>query len=136
MPASVAPINSSSSCAGTTTATRPPSSMSAVRGATPRDRSGDAVPQERGERADDRADDRRDDGGVPVAAGGDLVRGRARQDRRRLDLPRLREQLRRAELVLLHGGQAELQEQLVGRGEPAALQRLVDQRLLLLVDRD
>ena len=74
MPRSVVAISFSSSCAGTTTPTRLPSSIAATKPG------GEAVPEERGERAEDEPDQRGDDHGVAAAARRHLLRRRARQD--------------------------------------------------------
>src|SRR4051812_46218584 len=96
MPPSVVPISCSSSCAGTTTATRLPCSIAATC-----ETGGDAVPHQRDDRAEHEADQGGDDDGVAAAACGHLLRVGGRQQRRLLDLARLHEQLARAQLVLL-----------------------------------
>src|SRR5581483_4937604 len=101
-----------------------------------REAGGDAVPHERGDRAEDQTDERRHHDGVATAPRGHPLCGRRREDRRRLDLLRLEEELARAEPVLLRRREPELEEELVGGREPALLERVVDERDLLLVDRD
>src|SRR6266540_5279896 len=96
MPRIVSAISFSSSCAGTTTATRLPSSTARRLGRAADD-SGGGLPHERGDQAEDQSDQGGDDDRVAAAARGRL-RGDGRVDHlRRLDL------LRQSELLLVRG---------------------------------
>src|SRR3954464_9414881 len=96
MPASVAPISCSSSCAGTTTAPRLLSSIAPAREARR-----DTVPHQRDDRAEHEPDQGGHDDGIAAAARRDARSMRTREDGRLLDLDRLDEQLAGAQLVLL-----------------------------------
>src|ERR671930_482364 len=80
MPVIVSAISRSSLYAGTTTATRLPSSMRPVRlqGRAAGEPARERLPQERGGDAEQEAEEGADDGGVPLAAGGRLQAGVAR----------------------------------------------------------
>src|SRR3954454_182693 len=95
MPRIVVPTSASSSCAGTITATRLPSSTAS--GASARD---ERLPGERGEQAEQEAEERGDHDVIPTAPRGRPHRGRVRQNARLLDLLRLQQLLLRGELVL------------------------------------
>src|SRR5918911_19333 len=141
MPAIVSAISRSSLYAGTTTATRLPSSIrprrlsSGAAGDAPRER----LPEERGGDAEQEPEERAHDSGVALAAGGRLRADGARQDASALDSLRLLEQrLRREEVgrdnrpALLRDADDPDRGQLLGAGERA------EQRLLLrqaLVER-
>src|SRR5207302_3182600 len=102
MPAIVSAIRCSSLYAGTTTATRLPSSMPPRRlqgraaGEAPRER----LPQERGRDAEEEPEEGAHDGGVALAAGGCLRPDGPCQDTAALDALGLREERSRAEQIL------------------------------------
>src|SRR5689334_17609450 len=101
MPRIVSPISSSSLYAGTTTATRLPSSIRSLTLQTGAagDPRREAVPEERREHAEEQPEERADDRRVPLRARRRLRhRGRA-ELARLLDLVREREQLRRRGLL-------------------------------------
>src|ERR671929_1374687 len=141
MPVIVSAISRSSLYAGTTTATRLPSSIRPVRlqGRAAGEPRRERLPQERGDDAEQEPDERADDGGVPLAAGGRLRPDGARQDAAALDALRLREERPGREEVLRHDRAALLGDaddpdrgELLGAGERA------EERLLLreaLVER-
>src|SRR2546423_3562544 len=90
----VSAISFSSSCAGTTTATRLPSSTLRNLGRAADDPEC-RLPKEGGDDAQDQPDQSGDQNGVAAAARGGLRRDRAGRDLRRLDL------LRECELLLV-----------------------------------
>ena len=122
----------SSSCAGTTTATRLPSSIArpAARGRR-RCRPTGSRRLRRG-RARSALRRRR----VATAACGDPSGRRAGEDRRLLDLLRLELELARAELRVLGRREPELEHELVGRRQRSSSRAPVDRVDLLLVVRD
>ena len=61
-----------------------------------------------------------DDDGVASAAGGERCAEAGVEHLRLLHLPRLEQELARAQPVALDGGEAELEQELVGRREAAA----------------
>src|SRR5690349_2410517 len=124
MPAIVMPTSVSSSCAGTTTATRLPSSTALCASAR-RER----LPRERRDEPEQEAEERRDDDVVAPASRRRLHGGRMREDARQLDLLHLLERELGAVLIL-----EELPEQDRGaRVRAAASSDPVD---LLLIRRD
>src|SRR5581483_10202653 len=127
MPVSVATIRASSLCAGTTTATRLPSSIALPAG----DAGGERLPEHRRQRAEEPADQDADEDRRPHRARRRLLRGRRLHDRRALDVLRERELLLRRVLLVLERaeqlrGAVQLrdQRQPVERGQ-AAVVRLV-----------
>src|SRR5919198_1017175 len=141
MPVMVSAISRSSSNAGTTTATRLPSSIRPVRlqGRAAGEPARERLPQERGGDAEQEPEEGAHDRRVPLAAGSRLRADGARQDAAALDALRLRQERPRREEVLRHDRPALLGDaddpdrgQLLGPGERA------EQRLLLrqaLVER-
>src|SRR5262245_5074841 len=110
IPRSVSATRSSSRKAGTTTATRLPSSIVRLR-ALPRVPSlDDRVGDRRGERAEEEPDDRADRGRVATAGRRRPARDRGLHDPALLDVLREREQLLILEELLLHGAAALLGE--------------------------
>src|SRR2546421_1852944 len=108
MPAIVSAIRCSSLYAGTTTATRLPSSMPPRRlqGRAAGEAARERLPQERGGDAEEQPEEGAHDGGVALAAGRRLRPDGARQDTAALDALRLREERPRAEQILRHDGAA------------------------------
>src|SRR5918911_1358666 len=141
MPVIVSAISRSSLYAGTTTATRLPSSMPPRRlqGWAAGDPARERLPQERGGDPEQEAEEAAHDGRVALAAGGRLRPHRAGQHPAALDALRLLEERLRGEEVLGHDRAALLRDpddpdrgQLLGAGERA------EERLLLgdaLVER-
>src|SRR5438105_15278807 len=134
MPVIGSAISRSSLYAGTTTATRLPSSIRPVRlqGRAAGEPARERLPQERGGDAEQEPEEGADDGGVPLAAGGRLRPDRACEDTPALDGLRLLQERSRGEEVLRHDRAALLRDpddpdrsQLLGAGERA------QQRLLL-----
>src|SRR5947209_19998583 len=91
MPVIVSAISRSSLYAGTTTATRLPSSIRPLRlqGRAAGDAARERLPEERGGDPEQEPEEGADDGRVPLAAGGRLRPDGARQDAAALDGPRL-----------------------------------------------
>src|SRR5919201_6687270 len=112
MPAIVSAISRSSLYAGTTTATRLPSSIRPLRlqGRAAGDAARERLPQERGGDAEQEAEEGAHDGGVPLAAGGRLGSDGARQHAAALDRLRLREERPGREEVLRHDRAALLRD--------------------------
>src|SRR5919201_3887703 len=141
MPVIVSAISRSSLYAGTTTATRLPSSMRPLRlqGRAAGEPARERLPQERGDNAEQEPEEGADDGGVPLAAGGRLRPDGARQDAAALDALRLREERPRREEVLRHDRAALLGDaDDPDRGELLGPAQLTQERLLLrhaLVER-
>src|ERR671931_1807494 len=104
MPVIVSAISRSSLYAGTTTATRLPSSIRPLRlqGRAAGDPARERLPQERGGDAEQEPEEGADDGRVPLAAGGRLRPDGAGQDAAPLDALRLRKERPRREEVLRH----------------------------------
>src|SRR5438270_2811045 len=104
MPVIVSAISRSSLYAGTTTATRLPSSIRPLRlqGRAAGEPARERLPEERGDDADEQPEEGADDGRVPLAAGGRLRPDGARQDAAALDALRLRKQRSSREQVLRH----------------------------------
>src|SRR5919201_2401760 len=141
MPVIVSAINRSSLYAGTTTATRLPSSMRPLRlqGRAAGDSARERLPQERGDDAEQEPEERAHDRGVPLAAGGRLRADGPRQHAAALDALRLREERPRREEVLRHHRAALLGDaddpdrgQLLGPGERAEQRLLLRQALVKL----
>src|SRR5919201_1940421 len=141
MPVIVSAINRSSLYAGTTTATRLPSSMRPLRlqGRAAGEPARKRLPQERGDDAEQEPQEGADDGGVPLAAGGRLRPDGARQDAAALDARRLREERPGREEVLRHDPAALLGDaddpdcgELLGAGEGAEKVLLLRQALVEL----
>src|ERR687887_660650 len=141
MPVIVSAISRSSLYAGTTTATRLPSSMRPLRlqGRAAGEPARERLPQERGGGAEQESEEGAHDGGVPLAAGGRLRADRARQDAAALDALRLREERAGREEILRHDRAALLGDaDDPDRGELLGPAELAEQRLLLgdaLVER-
>src|SRR5438105_12507046 len=147
MPAIVSAISRSSLNAGTTTATRLPSSIRPRRlpGGAAGEPGRERLPDERRGDAEQQAQEGADDSGVPLAAGRRLRADRPGQDAAALDALRLREERPRREEVLRHDRAALLGDaddpdpgQLLGaaqRAEKRLLLRepLVERRELRLV---
>src|ERR687886_1298267 len=141
MPAIVSAISRSSLYAGTTTATRLPSSIRPLRlqtraaGEPARER----LPQERRGDAEQKPEEGAHDGRVPLAAGGRLRPDGARQDAAALDGSRLTEKRLRREEVLRHDRAALLGDaDDPDRGELLSAGERAEERLLLreaLVER-
>src|SRR5579864_3236277 len=89
MPAIVVPTSVSSLCAGTTTATRLPSSTKLTLAREP---AGDGLPEEGGEDPEQESDEGADDDGVALAAGRHLRDPGRRQHERVLDVLGLQDQ--------------------------------------------
>src|SRR6266516_7418193 len=120
----VSAISFSSSCAGTTPATRCPSSTPPrLRGAA--DDPPDRLPQERGEDPQQQPEQGRDDHGVSTALRGRLGRGRERLLTALLDFLRYRELLLGGCELVGDLGALDRNDQLVRRGRPSALVRLI-----------
>src|SRR5437867_1176096 len=143
MPATVSAISSSSLYAGTTTATRLPSSIRprALQAGAAGDRRCEAVPEERREEAEQEAQEGADHRGVALAAGCRLRHRRVPNEARHLDVLREREQLRGRRLLrqelrspVLRVRDLADEHELVDRRETASrLQRLVQRRRADLV---
>src|SRR5919202_1786101 len=147
MPVIVSAISRSSLYAGTTTATRLPSSIRPLRlqGRAAGDAARERLPQERGGDADQEPEEAAHDGRVPLAAGGRLHPDGARQDAAALNGSRLTEKRLRREEVLRHDRAALLGDaddpdrgELLGAGERAEeplllREALVERRELRLV---
>src|ERR671939_1476768 len=141
MPVIVSAISRSSLYAGTTTATRLPSSIRPLRlqARAAGEPAGERLPQERGGDAEQEAEEGADDGGVPLAAGGRLRPDGARQDAAALDTLRLREERPGREEVLRHDRAALLGDaddpdrgELLGGGERAEEALLLRETLVEL----
>src|SRR5919201_2155120 len=141
MPVIVSAISRSSLYAGTTTATRLPSSMRPLRlqGRAAGEPARELLPQERGDDAEQEPEEGADDGGVPLATGGRLRPDGARQDAAAFDALRLREERPRREEVLRHDRAALLGDaddpdccQLLRAGERAEQRLLLRQALVEL----
>src|SRR5919199_5496311 len=104
MPVIVSAISRSSLYAGTTTATRLPSSIRPLRlqGRAAGEPARERLPQERGRDAEQEPEEGAHDGGVPLAAGGCLRPDSARQDAAALDGLRLRQERPGREEILRH----------------------------------
>src|SRR5919197_754111 len=141
MPVIVSAISRSSLYAGTTTATRLPSSIRPLRlqGRAAGDPARERLPQERGGDAEQEPEEGADDGRVPLAAGGRLRPDGARQDAAPLDALRLCEERSRREEVLRHDRAALLGDaDDPDRGELLRARERAEERLLLrqaLVER-
>src|SRR5919197_2926314 len=141
MPVIVSAISRSSLYAGTTTATRLPSSIRPLRlqGRAAGDAARERLPEERSSDAEQEPEEGAHDGGVPLAAGGRLRPHRARQDAAALDALRLREERPGREEVLRHHRAALLGDaDDPNRGELLGPTQVAEQRLLLrdaLVER-
>src|SRR5919204_6104466 len=134
MPVIVSAINRSSLYAGTTTATRLPSSMRPLRlqGRAAGDAARERLPEERSGDAEQEPEEGADDGGVPLAAGGRLRPDRARQGAAALDALRLREERPGREEVGRHHRAALLGDpDDPDRGELLGAGELAEERLLL-----
>src|SRR2546421_5059818 len=134
MPAIASAISRSSLYAGTTTATRLPSSIRPLRlqsraaGEPARER----LPQERCGDAEEEPEEGAHDGGVPLAAGRCLRPDGAGQDTAALDALRLREERPRGEEILRHDRAALLGDaDDPDRGELLGARELAEERLLL-----
>src|SRR5436190_2345950 len=141
MPAIVSAIKSSSSNAGTTTATRFPSSIRSrtLQTGAAGDGTREAVPEEGREDAEEQPEERSDDGRVALAACGRLRRGRVAEHARLLDVLREREQLLGGRLLveelappLLGVVDLADEDELVQRGQAA---RVLDRRVQRLRPR-
>src|SRR5919198_3881008 len=126
MPMIVSAISRSSLYAGTTTATRLPSSMPPRRlqGRAAGQPARERLPQERGGDAEEEPEEGAHDGGVALAAGRRLRPDGARQHASALDALRLLEERLRREQILCHDRPALLGDpddpdrgQLLGPGE-------------------
>src|SRR5438105_1070806 len=141
MPAIVSAISRSSLYAGTTTATRLPSSIRPRRlpGGAAGEPARERLPQERCGDAEQEAEEGADNGGVPLAARRRLRPDGARQDPAALDALRLREERPRREEVLRHDRAALLGDaDDADRGELLGAAQRAEKRLLLrepLVER-
>src|SRR5213592_5058271 len=121
----VSAISFSSSCAGTTTATRCPSSTPPrLRRAA--DDPPERLPEERGEDPEQQPEQRGHDHGVAPALRGRLRRGRKRLLLSALDLLRHRELLFRRRELIGNLGALDGDDQLVRRGERATIELLVN----------
>src|ERR671934_1733624 len=112
MPMIVSAISRSSLYAGTTTATRLPSSMRPLRlqGRAAGDAARERLPEERGRDAEQEPEEGAHDGGVPLTAGGGLRPDGAGEDAAALDRLRLREERPGREQVLRHDRAALLRD--------------------------
>src|SRR6266536_4779837 len=120
----VSAISFSSSCAGTTTATRCPSSTPPrLRGAA--DDPHERLPEQRGEDPQQQPEQGRDDHGVTAALRSRLRGGRERHLLTQLDLLRHRELLLRGGELVGELSALDRDDQLVGRGEAAFCDLLV-----------
>src|SRR5438132_12462159 len=131
----VSAISFSSSCAGTTTATRCPSSPPPRLGAVA-DGPPDRLPEERGEDPEQEPEQGRDDHRVTAALRRGLGRHRECLLLPELDLLRHRKLLRRGGELIGDLGALDRDDQLVRRGEPALPELIVDRLERLRVGGD